>query len=371
MTERLLVIDDEPHILAAIERVFVDHDLSVLTASDPRYGLELLSRGDVAVVITDNMMPGISGLEVLRCAKEVSPDTVRIMLTGHADLDTAVSAVNKGAIFRLLTKPCAPDALLAAVNDGLRQYRLVMAERQLLHGTLRGCIQVLSELLAQVSPKAFGRAEKAKSLMTDMATVLKLDCVWKYELAAMLSLVGCISLPHDILERKLGGQDLSAEEQKIFLMHPIIAGNLLRNIPRLEGVIEIVAEHETPLASNPCVGARMLKAALDFSDFEASGLSAEDALQRMRKMPNSYDGGVVSALGEVVERRSYSEIVRLDLHELREGMLLMEPVMSEKGVVLLDKGQTISHSMLERFRNFGAILGVKEPIYVLVRKESD
>jgi ActR/RegA family two-component response regulator len=371
MSERILFVDDEKFVLETFRRNLSRH-FQIETADGPISALKFLeSTGPVAVIVSDLKMPNMSGVELLGAIRQRWPDTVRIMLTGHADLDTAVSAVNKGAIFRLLTKPCAPDALLAAVNDALRQYRLVMAERQLLHGTLRGCVQILSELLAQVSPKAFGRSEKAKSLMTDMAMALKLENPWKYELAAMLCLVGCISLPREILERKLAGQELSAEEQKIFLMHPTIAGNLLRNIPRLEGVIEIVSGHEAPLSENPCVGARMLKAALDFTDFEASGLSMEDALQQMRKMPNSYDGRVVTALGEVVERRRCSEIMSLGLHELREGMLLMEPVMSEKGAVLLEKGQTISLSTLERFRNFGAILGVKEPIYALVRKESE
>jgi hypothetical protein len=146
----------------------------------------------------------------------------------------------------LLTKPCAPDALLLAVNDGLRQYRLAISERQLLHGTLRGCIQVLSELLASVSPKAFGRAEKAKPLVADMVQVLGLDGSWKYELAAMLSQIGCISLPLDIVERRISGQELSKDEQEIFLMHPAMAGSLLRHVPRLEGVVEMVSEHELP-----------------------------------------------------------------------------------------------------------------------------
>lgn len=369
MSERILFVDDEKFVLETFRRNLSRH-FQIETAEGPVSALKFLeSTGPVAVIVSDLKMPNMSGVELLGAVKQRWPDTVRIMLTGNADLDTAVSAVNKGAIFRLLTKPCAPNELLAAVNDALRQYRLVMAERQLLHGTLRGCVQVLSELLAQVSPKAFGRTEKAKSLMTDMAMVLKLESVWKYELAAMLCMVGCISLPREILEHKLAGQELSPEEQKVFVMHPGIAGNLLRNIPRLEGVIEVVSEHESPLSTNPCLGARMLKVALDFIDLEASGLSEEDALERMRKMVNTYDGRVVSALGVVVERRRSCEIMSLGLHELSEGMLLMEPVMSDKGGVLLDKGQLISRSALERFRNFGTILGVKEPIYVLVRKE--
>lgn len=207
------------------------------------------------------------------------------------------------------------------------------------------------------------------ALMADMVQVLGLQVAWNYELAAMLCLVGCISLPREVLERRLAGEELSSEEQRIFRMHPTIAGNLLRKIPRLEDVVEMVAEHESPLSASPCAGARILKAALDFSDLETSGVAVEEALQRMRDMPGTYDGRVVAALGEVVARRRGSEILSLGMHELREGMLLMEAVLSERGAVLMDKGQYITHSALERFRNFGSILGVKEPIYVLVRSE--
>lgn len=368
MSERILFVDDEKFVLDTFRRNLRRH-FEIETADGPRSALKLMeSNGPFCVVVSDLKMPVMNGVELLGAIKQRWPDTVRIMLTGHADIDMAVSAVNKGEIFRFLIKPCAPDALIAAVNDGLRQYRLVMAERQLLHGTLRGCIQVLSELLAQVSPSAFGRAEKAKSLMTDMVQTLGLEAAWKYELAAMLCLVGCISLPREILERRLAGQELSAEEQGIFRMHPAIAGNLLRKIPRLEDVVEMVAEHESPLSANPCVGARMLKAALDFTDLENSGVAEEEALQRMRDMPGTYDGRVLAVLEKVVARRRNSEIMSLGIHELCDGMLLMEPVFSEKGAVLMERGQTITHSTLERFRNFGAIIGVKEPIYVLVRR---
>ena len=368
MSERVLFVDDEKFVLETFKRNLRRH-FTIETAEGPEAALALLEQtGPVAVVVSDLKMPGMNGVELLEVVKSRWPDTVRIMLTGHADLETAVSAVNKGAIFRFLIKPCAPDALLAAVADGLKQYRLVMAERQLLHGTLRGSIQVLSELLSMVSPKAFGRAEKAKSLMGEMVQVLGLECSWKYELAAMLCMVGCISLPRDVLERKLAGKELNEEELSMYAVHPAIAGRLLSNIPRLEGVVEIVSEYEQPLRENPCVGAMMLKAALGFTDLVESGMAPHDALAKLRDTPDSYDARIVSALKEVVARRDDSEILSLGMHELREGMLIMEPVVSRKNVVLMDKGQVITFAALELFRNFGTILGVREPIYVLARK---
>jgi hypothetical protein len=113
----------------------------------------------------------------------------------------------------------------------------------------------------------------------------------------------------------------------------------------------------------------MLKAALDFSDMESAGLSVEDALQRMRDLPAVYDGRIVAALAEAVERRRGCEIRSVGIAELAEGMVLVEPVLSEKGAVLMEKGQPVTLSALERFRNFGVILGVKEPMYVLAKKE--
>jgi len=196
-----------------------------------------------------------------------------------------------------------------------------MAERQLLHGTLRGCIQVLSELLALASPKAFGRGEQSKALVADMVQILGLEGAWKYELAAMLSQIGCISLPPEILERKISGEKFSIDEEQIFLMHPGIAGNLLRNIPRLESVAEMVAGQELPLADGPNPGARILKAALDFTDMVSLGLPNDEALSRMRALPKVYDARVVNALSEALDRRTNSEIRGLDISELREGML--------------------------------------------------
>lgn len=371
MSERILFVDDEKFVLETFRRNLHRH-FQVETAEGPLAALKQFeNNGPFAVVVSDLKMPNMSGVELLGLVRNRWPETVRIMLTGQADLDAAMGAVNQGSIFRFLTKPCAPDALLKAVQDGLSQYRLIMAEKQLLHGTLRGCIQVMSELLGLVSPEAFGRGEQCKTLILDMAQILGLGGKWKYELAAMLSQIGCISLPQEILERKIAGEALSPEEEQIFLMHPAIAGNLLRNIPRLESVAEMVAEQELPLAKNPNPGARMLKTALDYTDLVARGLDDVSALLALRQQPAVYDPKVVAALEESLARRKQSEVRSVAISELREGMLLVENVVSGRGAVLMEKGQVITRAALERFVNFGTILGVQEPIQVLVKTEAD
>ena len=367
MIERILFVDDEKFVLETFRRNLHRH-FKIETAEGSMEALKkLASDGPYAVIISDLKMPKMSGVELLSAVKAHYPDMIRIMLTGQGDLDAAMAAVNQGAIFRFLTKPCSPEALLNAVNDGLRQYRLVMAERQLLHGTLRGCIQVLSELLAMASPTAFGRGEQGKALVSDMVQILGLEGAWKYELAAMLSQIGCISLPPKILERKIAGEKLSAEEERVFLMHPGMAGNLLRNIPRLEQVAEMVAGQELALDSGPTPGARILKVALDFTDMTSAGVPEDEALSRMREQTKVYDVRVVNALSEALERRRSSEIQCVTISELRVGMLLIEPVISGQGAVLMQKGQVITSAALARFVNFGTVLGIREPICVLVK----
>jgi len=364
MNDRILFVDDEKNVLETFRRSLRKHfELDI--AEGPTSALkQLQENGPYAVVVSDLKMPRMNGIEFLEVVKSKWPETIRIMLTGHGDLDAAMSAVNQGAIFRFLTKPCASEMVLSALEDGIKQYRLVMAEKDLLRGTLRGCIQVMSELLALVSPEAFGRGEQCKNLVVDMAQLLGLEGVWRYELASMLSQIGCISLPPEILAAKLAGEKLSAEEEQIFLMHPAIAGNLLGNIPRLESVADMVAGQELPLDKTPSVGARILKIALDYTDLINRDIPPLEAVRLLQEKPDIYDQKLLPALEKALQKRNLGERKAIALLNAREGMVLAENLVSEKGQVFMEKGQTITKAAIERFVNFGKILNISEPIYI-------
>jgi len=367
MPERILFVDDEKFVLDTFRRN-LRGKFDVETAEGPKSALKKLEAGEFAVVVADMRMPNMSGAELLKVVKNRWPQTVRIMLTGYADIDNAMKAVNRGAVFRFLLKPCPPDALTRALTDALGQHRLLVAEKQLLHGTLRGCVQIMSELLELANPTAYGRGERAKALIVAMAKFLGVEAIWKYELAAMLSQIGCLSLPQDILERRLAGEALSPEEEQIFLMHPAIAANLLRNLPRLEEIAEMVADQEAPLEKNPCLGARILKVALDYTDAASRG---EDAhiVAHMEQHPEIYDPRVLGALQWYLAAQQGQHVERLPIAELREGMVLAEPVVTANGKTLMRKGQTISQAAIERFK-FAEVLGVREPIAVLRPKDA-
>ena len=138
MTNKILFVDDEQHILTSYRRIF-RKDYQISSALGPELALDIIQeKGPFAIVISDMRMPVMNGVQLLSKIKELSPDTVRIMLTGFADFNTAMEAVNEGNIFRFLTKPCPPDTLQKVIKDALRQYQLIKVEQELLNKTLKG-----------------------------------------------------------------------------------------------------------------------------------------------------------------------------------------------------------------------------------------
>jgi serine phosphatase RsbU (regulator of sigma subunit) len=130
VSNRVLFVDDDPKILAAFQRQ-LRKKVVIETVESGAEGLEVLRRdGPFSLVVTDYCMPSMNGIEFLGRAREIAPETVRIMLTGSADLGAAIQAVNQGNIFRFLTKPCSSDNLLEAVQAGIHEYRRTHKERK-------------------------------------------------------------------------------------------------------------------------------------------------------------------------------------------------------------------------------------------------
>ena len=134
----------------------------MITAPDGAAGLAALQHHlATAVVISDMRMPGMDGASFLHRTRQVAPDTVRLLLTGDTNLDSAIAAVNHGQIFRFLTKPCPPQVLIPTLVSAAKQYDLITGEKVLLEQTLHGCIKTLTDVLSLANPAAFGRATRA------------------------------------------------------------------------------------------------------------------------------------------------------------------------------------------------------------------
>ena len=378
MQEKILFVDDEQNILEAFKRQLRKR-FRFDTALGAEAGLKALKeKGPYAVVVSDLRMPKMDGIQFLRRTKELSPETVRMMLSGHADLTNAINAVNEGNIFRFLTKPCPVDHLTKALQDGIDQYRLIRAEKELLDNTLKGSIKVLTDLLAIVNPEAFGRASRVRTLVKDLANYMGISDTWQLETAALLSHVGFVTIPEETLQKIYNKAELTGEEMQLFEMHPFIASDLIKNIPRMESVAEIIAYQEKlfdgsgippnhPGGDAIPLGARILKVALDYDSLQISGKAPKDAYSELTSRNGSYDPKVLKALEMALGIEVKYEIKSVRIGELRGGMIFAEDVTSLEGRLLVAKGQEVTPALFERLKNFSRIAPVNEPIKVLVR----
>ncbi len=370
VSAKILFVDDDPNILAGFERQ-LRKTFSVETALGGEEGLAAVSqKGPFSVIVSDLRMPGMDGIEFLKRAREAAPDSVRLMLSGNVDLQTAIEAVNKDNIFRFLTKPCEPQTLRDALAAGIRQYELICAERELLEKTLRGSLKVLVEILQLIKPEAFGRATRVTRLVNRIALAIRAPDLWQIETAAYLSQIGCVILPDEAIKKFYRGEELSGEETQLFAMHPFIASDLLSNIPRMKTVAKIISDQERNFQDTGdgeiLLGSRILKAVLDFDRLHATKISDSDALVIMASRTGRYDQNVLAALQMVLDIEPGYEKMSLSLHELKNGMIIDRDLFLRDGRLLVAKGYRVNLTLRERMKNFAAKSGIVEPVRVLV-----
>ena len=376
MSEKVLLVDDDANLLEGIRRQ-LRKSFQLEFAEGGEKGLELLrSNGPYAVVVTDMQMPNMNGITLLEQASSIAPDTVRIMLTGNADQQTAVDAVNSGKIFRFLNKPCTREDLSSALEDAVKHHKLITAEKILVSKTLTGSVKVLTDVLAMANPRAFQRSAQIRRLFQQLISKVEVDQAWECQIAAMLCQLGFVTIPEDTLDKVIRGDVLSDEEQTIFERHPKTASGLIKNIPRLAGVARIVeyqskrfdgsgfpedsvSENEIPM------GSRVLKVASDFLEIVAYGETGERAYDRMMERSGWYDPNVMEALREIVDIEPEYGTIEVSFEELEEGAVLAEDIVTNEGTILVSHGAEVNASMLAKLKQFQDRKDLREPILIV------
>lgn len=376
ISEKILFVDDDVNLLEGIKRQY-RKQFNLAIASSGAEGLELLKREHFAVVVSDLQMPEMNGIEFLRKVREKYPDTTRIMLTGNADLSVAMDAVNEGSVFRFCTKPCPRDVMVNALSTGIEQYRLVMAERELLEKTLLGSVKVLTDILSIVNPVAFGRASRISNHVSKIAKKLGCRDLWKLQVAAMLSQIGCVTIPAESLEKVYQHEQLSPEEKKMFAAHPLVGKDLISKIPRLEEIGEIIAYQEKHFDGSGIpadsvkekdipLGSRILKVALDFDALMHAKKTPPLVIEELESRNGWYDPAILEILPAAIAGDKAAVIRKLTINELKTNMVLAQDVKTTKGLLLVSQGQEVDMSLIRRLKNFAQTVGVQQPIKVIV-----
>jgi CheY-like chemotaxis protein len=369
----ILCVDDEPRVVDSLA-VQLRKDFQVLTAHGGHAALRMLKEGAAPMVIVSDMrMPGMDGATLLKHVRQLYPDVTRILLTGETGRDAAVAAVNEGQIFRFLTKPCSTEILRAAIDAGV-QHRLVSAERVLLQETLIGCIKALVDILAITNPVAFGRATRLRRLSVELAGALDIKGFWQLEAAAMLSQIGFISLPTELVEKLYYGKRLTPEEKVLADGAPQVAQNLLGRIPRLEPVLEILsATSKGDVLTDPRLkqGASILRLLLDYDAEVVQGHPMQLAIQKLRARQDRHDPKMVHALESLVGAAvAPQELCEVTVDRVRPGMVFVDDLYTHVGTLLVPKGFEVTEAFLERARNFGPGI-LQEKVRVMAARPKD
>jgi CheY-like chemotaxis protein len=361
---KVLFVDDEPAALESF-KLTQGKQYDVRVAASGLDGLRVLDRDpDIAVVVSDMRMPEMDGATFLARVKADHPEAVRLLLTGHSDMESAARAVNEGRIFRFLTKPCGPQDLRFALGAALHMHELLTAERVLLQKTLVGSVKAVVNVLGLTNPEALGRAMRVKANARIVAQKLDVQSRWGVEVAAMFSQIAAASLPEDTVRKLYRGAQLSSAESEQLINAMDAIRTILADVPRLEPVTKILSEltelvrrpqrndQLEALAEQP---ARLLHAVIDLEALESSGQSLRQAVTSMKQREAVYGTATLDALTALVEDAPEIDVAACRPVDLKVGMVLAEDLKTTDGLLLLPRGFELTRSscvhIVERFKH--------------------
>ena len=379
--QTILVVDDTPENIDVLNGILMD-DYKIKAALDGKKALKIAGgENPPDLILLDIMMPEMDGYEVCRRLKK-SKSTEKIpviFVTAKKEVEDETKGFDLGAV-DYITKPVKAVLVKARVQTHLKLLSAQQSLQDMLEKTLAGSIKVLTEVLALSNPAAFSRALRLKQYVKEIVNHLGLRDPWQFEIAAMLSSIGCLSLSPDTLERINKGEVVTGEEKALFDTHPKIGSELLISIPHLKRVAGIIAGQMTvldvkindleTLKNDPvAIGGQILKTVIDFDSMIIKGRSPQEAVKEMLKNSRVYNQEIVKLFHKNIRYSDFQMEARsLPLNMLRVGMTVDEDVVSLSGVLLLKKGSEVSDSVLNSLRRFSEIAELKKPIRVLYNK---
>lgn len=392
---KVLFIDDELNILKSLERLFRKDDFEMMTTDDPEEIFRIVSTEEIALVVSDQRMPKLEGIEVLKRVKEISPNTFTIILTGYADIHAVIGAVNKGNVFRFLTKPWEEDELRAALYSALDQYSLIQENRRLalltdkqnrdlqelnksledkvqkrtakvlelnkqLEKTFLESIRLMGSLSELNNPTVGGHGRRVSKISGGMAKILKLTDreVYDIKIAGFLHDIGKMAKDSKFTHNEIGAKILSLipgmENVSLFIRyHHLDENDQTNEIPLASKIIAVADEFDKSM------NVRVQK----------ETYSPRKVLEKMKESSITlFDIKVIEALEDyLLKEKMLDEVpaeIEVNILELKEDMVLSRALRTKAGNLLLNADFKISRDMLDRIWKRHKSDPVVDEIYV-------
>lgn len=414
----LLCVDDEANILASLKRLFRPAGYRVLTATSGEEALALLEKEAVDLIISDMRMPGMNGAQVLAAVRARWPETVRILLTGYADIGSTIEAINNGQLHRYISKPWDDsevqlvvreglerkallreknrlEALTQAQNEELRQLNAGLetkvaertAELAAAHDKLKtgflNTLKTFSNLIELRGGQMAGHSRRVADLARRIGQAVKLPSNEAQDLffAALLHDIGKIGLPDALLGKPFN--QLTPDERSEMVKHPAKAEGLLMGLEQLHGAARLIRAHHERfdgqgypdgLAGDAIpLGARILAVANDYDAIQQGAISpkrasAEEALLYLRGgRGHRYDPAIVKVVESLLDStpRSGTSPLVLRSDQLKPGMALARDLVTRDGVLLLAHDFLIDENLIRQIQGFERTEGYRLTLHVV------
>jgi response regulator RpfG family c-di-GMP phosphodiesterase len=380
---RIMVVDDNPANLKLLEAFLWSAHYEVQSFPLGRMALAAADIEAPDLILLDVEMPEMDGYAVcerLKSSERLSAIPVIFISARDTNEDKIKGFRAGGADY--VSKPFQFEEVQARVETHLKLHRALKGERDVLERTLAGAIAALLELLQLTSPVLVLRSNCIREIVLWITKRMGLKDAWQYEIAAMLCLVGCISLPDELFDRAYGGQQLSPAEEQIFRLHPEVGARLVTRIPRLEAVGEMIRMQRAPgtdvhTTEQSVQGAQMLHLASELDrriylalERERRLLYRETAVcSEIANLRSSgrFNGAMLDALDSYRPLINEFEVRQLLIREIRSGMVLDEDLWSADGKLgIFKKGAVLTPIWIDHLANFAKSRGMKERVRVQV-----
>lgn len=243
MSATVLFVDDEESILELAQALLEQQGIDIITTASPQKALELVRKREIAVMVSDNRMPGLNGIELLSRVKLMSPDTVKILMTGYADLQTAVDAINRVEVFRFVAKPWDNRQLIEVVEDALKRYRLITSLRQ---GDEANVLSLVHALELK-DPYTRGHSERVCEYALKLARRVGITDLTAIKYGSWLHDCGKIGVSESILHYE---GPLDEAELHVVRNHPLWGAEVARQARLADEVVDIVLTHHERFDGN-------------------------------------------------------------------------------------------------------------------------
>ena len=408
----LLLVDDEPNILRALQRVLRREPYRLLTAANGEQALAIMHESAVDLVVSDSRMPGMDGAELLSRIQQEWPDCRRLMLTGHADMTATIRAINEGQLYRYIAKPWSDDelrqilrqalahqqaereqrrleALTQAQNRELTSLNATLEERvqartqelqqvadmlDLAHGELKRsyvtATQVFSSLINQRLPRNLQTNSQVGDLIKAFAETHGLDEELERSLLMAAALYNLGKMAWDDRLLNAPSERLFAADRDAYRRYPVTGEGLLMALDYLEDTAKIIRHHRERWNGSGYpdrlkdeeipYGARLLGLAVDFIELQRGmilqrRLPRDDALALLKKLGGRvYDPRLCEAFLTLCLEQAPDlglagqSVMSLDTRRLGPGMILVRDLHSESGLLLINEGKQLTRNLIER-----------------------